>query len=52
MAYNRCGIDLHSGTPDGGAVAAAVRDLLADSEYRRQVGRLRRDIAATNSLTR
>lgn len=50
VAYNRCGIDLHSGTPDGGAVAAAVRDLLADSEYRRQAGRLRRDIAATNSL--
>ena len=49
-AYNRCGIDLHSGTPDGGAVAAAVRELLADSEYRRQAGRLRRDIAATNSL--
>ena len=50
VAYNRCGIDLRDGTPDGEAVAAAVRGVLADSEYRRQAGRLRRDIAATNSL--
>ncbi len=50
VAYNRCGIDLRSGTPGAGAVAAAVRDVLADSEYRRQAGRLRRDIAATNPL--
>jgi UDP:flavonoid glycosyltransferase YjiC (YdhE family) len=50
VAYNQCGIDLHTGTPDGEAIAAAVRDLLADSEYRRQADRLRRDIAATNSL--
>jgi UDP:flavonoid glycosyltransferase YjiC (YdhE family) len=50
VAYNRCGIDLHSGTPDGEAIATAVRDLLADSDYRRQADRLRRDIGATNSL--
>ena len=50
VAYNRCGIDLHTGAPDAEAVAAAVRSVLADGEYRRQAGRLCRDIAATNSL--
>jgi UDP:flavonoid glycosyltransferase YjiC (YdhE family) len=50
VAYNRCGIDLRSGTPAAEVVAAAVRTVLADSEYRRQAGRLRRDITATSSL--
>ncbi|HEY0936371.1 MAG TPA: glycosyltransferase [Trebonia sp.] len=50
VAYNGCGIDLRSGTPDGAAVAAAVRDLLGDGEYGRQASRLRRDIAATSAL--
>jgi UDP:flavonoid glycosyltransferase YjiC (YdhE family) len=50
VAYNRCGIDLHSGTPAAEAVAAAVRSVLADSEYRRQARRLGADIAATSSL--
>ncbi len=50
VAYNRCGIDLHTGTPAAAAVATAVRALLADGEYRRQADRLRRDIAATNAL--
>jgi UDP:flavonoid glycosyltransferase YjiC (YdhE family) len=50
LSYNRCGIDLHSGRPAPGAVAAAVREILGDAEYRRQAGRLGRDIAATNSL--
>ncbi len=50
VAYNRCGIDLQTGTPAPSAIAAAARDLLADSQYRRQADRLRRDIAATNPL--
>ena len=50
VAYNRCGIDLHSGTPDSGTVRTAVRALLTDSGYRRQADRLRRDIAATTPL--
>ena len=50
VAYHRCGIDLRTGTPAAGAVAAAVRDLLGDSEGRRQAGRLRTEIAATNPL--
>jgi UDP:flavonoid glycosyltransferase YjiC (YdhE family) len=50
VAYSGCGIDLHAGAPGSEVVAAAVRRLLADDEYRRQAGRLRRDIAATNAL--
>ena len=50
VASQRCGIDLRTGTPAAGAVAAAVRELLQDSEYRRQAGRLRGEIAATNPL--
>jgi UDP:flavonoid glycosyltransferase YjiC (YdhE family) len=50
VAFNRCGINLHTGAPDAEAVAAAVRNVLADGEYRRQAGRLSRDIAATKPL--
>jgi UDP:flavonoid glycosyltransferase YjiC (YdhE family) len=50
VAYNRCGIDLRTGTPAAGAVAVAVRTILTDSEYRRQAGRLRQEIAATSPL--
>jgi UDP:flavonoid glycosyltransferase YjiC (YdhE family) len=50
VAYNRCGIDLHSGRPDAKAVAAAVRTVLARDEYRLQAARLSRDIAATRAL--
>jgi UDP:flavonoid glycosyltransferase YjiC (YdhE family) len=50
VAYNRCGVDLHDGMPTGAAVAAAVREVLADGEYRRQARRLGRDIAATDPL--
>lgn len=50
VAYNRCGIDLRTGTPAPAAVAAAVRAVLADTGYRRQADRLRRDIAATRPL--
>ncbi|HEY1668880.1 MAG TPA: nucleotide disphospho-sugar-binding domain-containing protein [Trebonia sp.] len=50
VAYNRCGIDLRTGTPAAADVAAAVRAVLADGEYRRQACRLRQDIAATRAL--
>jgi UDP:flavonoid glycosyltransferase YjiC (YdhE family) len=50
VAYNRCGIDLHSGRPDAKAVAVAVRTVLARDEYRQQARRLCRDIAATRPL--
>jgi UDP:flavonoid glycosyltransferase YjiC (YdhE family) len=50
VAYSGCGIDLHSGAPGSEAVAAAVRRVLADDEYRKQADRLRRDIAATSAL--
>lgn len=50
VAYNGSGIDLHTGTPAPDAIAAAVRTVLADDEYRRQASRLRRDITATRPL--
>lgn len=50
VSYNGCGINLRTGKPSAEAVAAAVRAVLANREYRRQAGRLRRDIAATSAL--
>lgn len=50
VSYNGCGVNLRTGTPSAGAVAAAVRTVLASPGYRRQAGRLRRDIAATSAL--
>jgi MGT family glycosyltransferase len=50
VAYSGSGIDLRTGTPTAGAVATAVRAVLADGAYRRHADRLRRDIAAARPL--
>jgi UDP:flavonoid glycosyltransferase YjiC (YdhE family) len=50
VAYTGCGIDLRTGTPAAGAVAAGVRALLADPRYRQQAGHRGQAIAATSPL--
>jgi UDP:flavonoid glycosyltransferase YjiC (YdhE family) len=51
VAYSGSGIDLRTGTPTAGAVAAAVRVVLADGGYRWHADRLRRDIAQRGRWT-
>lgn len=50
VAYSGSGIDLHTGTPTAGAIAAAVHAVLSDSAYRWHADRLRRDIGAARPL--
>ena len=50
VAYTGAGIDLKTGKPTAGAIAAAVRRVLDESEYRSAAQRLSRNIAASNAL--